>query len=66
MRYIELIERATNHKAAIEMLPMQPGEVPESFADIETARRDLGYAPRTPIDDGVPKFVAWFRAHHGL
>jgi len=66
MRYIELIERATNHKAVIEMQPMQPGEVPESFADIEAARRDLGYAPRTPIDDGVPKFVAWFRAHHGL
>jgi UDP-glucuronate 4-epimerase len=66
MRYIELIERATNHKAIIEMQPLQAGDVPESFADIEASTRDLGFVPRTSIDDGVPKFVEWFRAYNGV
>jgi UDP-glucuronate 4-epimerase len=66
MRYIELIERATDRKARVEFRPMQPGDVPESFADIAASTRDLGFVPRTPIDEGVPKFVAWFRAHHGV
>ncbi len=65
-RFIAVIERATNRKAVIEMAPMQPGDVRETFADIEASRRDLGFEPRTAIDEGVPLFVDWFRKHHGL
>lgn len=65
MRFVELIERATNHKAILDKQPMQPGDVRESFADIDASRRDLGFEPKTAIDDGVPRFVAWYRAYHG-
>jgi len=66
MRFVELIERATNHKAILDKQPMQPGDVRESFADIEASRRDLGFEPKTKIDDGVPRFVEWFRAYNGI
>jgi UDP-glucuronate 4-epimerase len=66
MRFVELIERATNHKAILDKQPMQPGDVRESFADIEASRRDLGFDPKTKIDDGVPRFVEWFRAYNGI
>jgi len=66
MRFIELIERATNHKAIVELEEMQPGDVKETYADIGTARRDLGFVPRTSIDEGIPRFVAWFRQYHGV
>lgn len=66
MRLIGLIERAVGRKARIEMLPMQPGDVEETYADIEGARRDLGFDPRTTIDEGIPRFVDWFRAYHKL
>ena len=65
-RFIAVIERATNRKAVVEKAPMQPGDVRETFADIEASRRDLGFEPRTSIDEGVPLFVDWFRKHHGL
>jgi UDP-glucuronate 4-epimerase len=48
------------------MLPMQPGDVATTFADISPARRDLGFEPRTPIAVGLPRFVAWYREYHGL
>jgi UDP-glucuronate 4-epimerase len=66
MRFVELIERATNHKAILDKQPMQQGDVRESFADIEASRRDLCFEPKTTIDDGVPKFVAWYRAYNGV
>ncbi len=66
MRFVELIERATNHKAILDKQPMQPGDVRESFADIEASRRDLGFEPKTTIDVGVPRFVDWFRAYNGI
>ena len=66
MRFIAVIERATNHKAIIELADMQPGDVKETYADIEAARRDLGFSPKTAIDDGIPRFVAWFREYHGV
>ena len=65
MRFISLIEGAAGRKARIEFAPMQPGDVKETYADIEASRRDLGFAPRTPIDDGIPRFVEWFRSYHG-
>jgi UDP-glucuronate 4-epimerase len=48
----------------MEMLPMQPGDVETTYADIERARRKLNYEPSTPIEVGLPKFVAWYRSFH--
>ena len=51
-------------KASIELAPMQPGDVSATYADITESERDLGFAPVTPIDDGLPRFVAWYRDYH--
>ena len=61
-RLIELIEASLGIKAMIDRQPMQPGDVPLTYADISKARRMLGYDPTTKIEDGVPKFVDWFRS----
>jgi len=66
MRFIQVIERATNHKATIEFADMQPGDVKETYADIAAAQRDLGFSPKTSIDDGIPDFVNWYREYHGV
>jgi len=66
MRFIELIEAACGRKAEINLTDMQPGDVPETYADIEASRRDLGFAPKTTIEEGIPKFVAWYRDYHGV
>jgi UDP-glucuronate 4-epimerase len=66
LRFIELIERATNRKAIIELDEMQPGDVKETYADIDAATRDLGFHPRMTIDEGIPKFVDWYRKYHGV
>src|SRR5690606_31886184 len=58
---ILLIEDSLGKKAVIDRQPMQPGDVPITFADISKSRRLLGYEPRTKIADGIPKFVEWFR-----
>src|SRR5689334_116676 len=63
-RFIGLIEKAVGRPAAIELAPMQPGDVPATYADIAASERDLGFAPTTSIDDGIPRFVDWFRAYH--
>ena len=61
LRLIEVLERELGRKAEKELLPMQPGDVAATYADIESARRDFGFDPKTPIDVGVPRFVAWYR-----
>ena len=58
---IVAIEQALGKTALIESLPMQPGDVPRTFADVSKAGRLLGYAPHTPIKVGIPKFVEWYR-----
>jgi UDP-glucuronate 4-epimerase len=65
-RFIEVVEAACGKKAKVELLDMQPGDVKETYADIEASRRDLGFEPSTTIDEGIPRFVAWFRAYHGV
>ncbi len=65
MRLIEVLEDACGTKAELEMMPMQPGDVHKTFADIDAIQRDLGYAPTTSIEVGIPKFVDWFREYHG-
>ena len=65
-RLIEIIEAAVGRTAKIELLPMQTGDVRETFADIEATRRDFGFEPTTSIDVGVPRFVEWYRRHYGV
>ncbi len=66
MRMIGLIEDALGRKAEKIMEPMQPGDVPATYADIEAIRRDLGFEPSTPIDVGIPAFIDWYRDYHGV
>jgi UDP-glucuronate 4-epimerase len=65
-RMIELIEQACGRKAEKMLLPMQPGDVRDTYADITAIQRDLGFAPTTSIDQGVPKFVDWYRQYHRI
>jgi len=64
MRFIGLIETALGKKAEMDLQPMQPGDVPETYADISESVRDLDFHPRTTIDEGIPLFVDWFREYH--
>ena len=59
---ISILENALGQRAQIDWQPMQPGDVPQTFADISKARRLLGYDPQTQIEEGIRKFVEWFRA----
>jgi UDP-glucuronate 4-epimerase len=63
-RVVELLEQEFGRKAKIELSPMQPGDVPETCADIEDLMRDVGFRPATPIETGVRNFVAWYRDYH--
>ena len=64
--FIAEIEKALGKKAEKIMLPMQPGDVPATYADIDASQRDLGFAPTTPISAGIPKFIAWFKDYYGV
>ncbi len=66
MDVIGIIEEACGRKAEIEMLPMQKGDVPRTFADIDALARDHGYAPTTSAAEGFPRFVRWFKAYHAI
>ena len=65
-RFIEVIEKACGRQAKRNMEPMQPGDVKATWADIETSRRDLGFDPMITIDEGIPRFVEWFKNYHRL
>ena len=62
--FIAVLERLLGRTATKEFLPLQPGDVPESFADIEASRRDLGFDPRTTIEVGLARFVEWYRQYN--
>ena len=64
MRMIALLEDACGRKARLELLPMQPGDVPETYADISPIRNELGFEPATGIEVGIPAFVAWYKGFH--
>ena len=65
MRFIELLEQNLGRTVEKRLLPMQPGDVADTWADVSALRRDVGYAPATSIEDGVARFVAWYRQYHG-
>ncbi|HEY4942128.1 MAG TPA: NAD-dependent epimerase/dehydratase family protein [Rhizomicrobium sp.] len=64
--FIATLERALGIEAVKRLEPLQPGDVPATYADIEASTRDLGFLPSTPISVGLPKFVTWYRAYYGL
>jgi len=66
LRYIEVLEECLGQRVERRLLPMQPGDVPDTYADVEALRRDTGYAPSTPVEEGVAKFVDWYRGYYGV
>jgi len=64
--FIAILEEALGRKAIMQLEPIQPGDVPVTFADIEASRRDLDFEPTTPISVRIPRFVEWYQAYHGL
>ncbi len=65
LEFIETLESALGVKAEKNMLPMQPGDVPATFADVEDLSRDVGFRPATPLRTGIERFVAWYREYYG-
>ncbi|HYD64578.1 NAD-dependent epimerase/dehydratase family protein [Azospirillum sp.] len=65
-RFVAILEQAIGRPAIRRLEPMQPGDVEATFADIEASRRDLGFAPGTSLEDGLPRFVSWYKGYHGL
>ena len=63
---VAVLEKALDRAALIELLPMQPGDVMETFADVGDLMRDTGFRPSTPIEDGVSQFVAWYRQYYRI
>ncbi len=61
--YIAAIEKAVGKKAEMEMLPLQAGDVPDTYADVEDLVREFGYKPNTPVETGVARFVSWYREY---
>jgi UDP-glucuronate 4-epimerase len=66
LRYIKVLERCLGKRARMNLLPMQPGDVPATRADVADLARDFGYRPRTSVEEGVARFVAWYREYHGI
>lgn len=65
MDFVGTLESALGKKATYDFQPMQPGDVPMTYADISSSTRDFGFQPHTKIAEGVPKFVAWYKTYHG-
>jgi UDP-glucuronate 4-epimerase len=66
LRYIEVLEHCLGRRARMNLLPMQPGDVPATRADVADLERDVGYRPRTTVEEGVARFVEWYRAYYGV
>jgi len=64
LRYIEVLEQCLGRKAQKNLLPLQPGDVPDTLADVEALTRDVGYRPSTPVEEGVKRFVEWYRDYY--
>ena len=64
LRVVELLEQELGAKAIRDLQPMQPGDVPATYADVEDLMRDVGFRPSTSIEDGIKRFISWFRDYH--
>ncbi len=65
LRFIEILEDCLGKRAEKNLLPMQAGDVPATFADVDDLARDVGYAPKTPIETGIARFVEWYQDYYG-
>jgi UDP-glucuronate 4-epimerase len=65
-RFIEVLEDCLGRKAIKNLLPMQPGDLPSTAADIADLARDVGFCPDTPIETGIARFVAWYREYYSV
>jgi len=63
--FITTLEQALGKTARKNLLPMQPGDVPATYADVDDLRRDVGFQPSTSIEEGIRRFVQWYRQYHG-
>ena len=63
-RFIEVVEQALGKEAQKNFLPMQPGDVPTTYADVDDLMRDVGFKPSTPIEEGIDRFVRWYRGYY--
>ncbi|QNU16314.1 NAD-dependent epimerase [Thermomonas sp. XSG] len=66
LRYIEVLEDCLGRKAVMEMLPLQPGDVPDTEADVSDLIANVGYRPMVPVEEGVANFVRWYRGYYGV
>ena len=66
LRFIELIEQSLGRKATMEMMDLQPGDVPDTRADVAALSRDVGYRPTTSVDEGIPRFIDWYCRYYGI
>ena len=64
MRYIEVLEQCLGRKAIVELLPMQPGDVRATIADVSDLEQAVGFRPRTAVEEGISKFVAWYKDYY--
>jgi len=65
MHYIHVIEKCLGKKAEMNLLPLQPGDVPDTYADVQALIDDTGYCPDTPVEEGVARFVDWYMDYYG-
>jgi UDP-glucuronate 4-epimerase len=66
MRYIEVLEKCLGKKAKLDMLPMQDGDVPATYADARNLENDVGFRPRTSVEHGIARFVEWYKSYYGI
>jgi UDP-glucuronate 4-epimerase len=66
MELIGILEQNLGRTAATNKLPMQPGDVVDTFADISAIQKDHGFEPKTSIREGVPRFIEWYKSYHGI
>jgi len=66
LRFIEVLEQCLGRRAEMNLLPMQDGDVPDTYADVDDLMCDTGYRPATPIETGIARFVAWYRDYYGV
>ncbi len=66
MRYIEVLEQCLGKKAKLDMLPMQDGEVPATYANAQNLENDVGFRPRTSVEYGITRFVEWYKSYYGV
>jgi UDP-glucuronate 4-epimerase len=66
LAFVRLLEGLLGRSAQVELLPPQPGDMVETCADLTAVHAAIGFAPKVPLEEGLPRFVEWFRKYHGL